>query len=299
MNQEQEHVFQISVRRRGFIKSALAITAGIGLPEWFLGQDTYGASAEAPKSENDKPGIALIGCGGQGRNDCRWASYFGNVVAVCDVDENHLNAAAEQFEVKAKYKDFRKLLENKDVDVVINGTPDHWHTLVNIASFKAGKDVYGEKPLTLTIDEGRQLLKVYKETKRIFQTGSQQRSGSQFRLACELVRNGRIGKLQHIRVSLPVGRYGGPFQSRPVPSELDWDFWQGQTQVVDYVPERCHGSFRYWLTYSGGTMTDWGAHHLDIAQWGNGTERSGPVEVEGRSLVNMIPGGYNTPSQYH
>jgi predicted dehydrogenase len=113
-----------------------------------------------------------------------------------------------------------------------------------------------------------------------------------------LVRNGRIGKLKHITVGLPTGPKAGPFPVKPVPAWLDWDFYQGQAPVRDYVEERTHGNFRWWYEYSGGNMTDWGAHHFDIAQWGNGTERTGPIEVEGKSLVEMIPGGYAAASEY-
>jgi predicted dehydrogenase len=163
---------------------------------------------------------------------------------------------------------------------------------------RAGKDVYCEKPLTLTIDEGKQLVKVAKQTKRILQTGSQQRSNNQFRLACELVRNGRIGQLKHVNVWLPAGRREGPFASSPVPAGFNWDMWLGQTPVVDYVKERTHLTFRYWWDYSGGTMTDWGAHHNDIALWGIGLDRSGPVSIEAKPRVEMIPNGFSAFSEY-
>jgi predicted dehydrogenase len=158
--------------------------------------------------------------------------------------------------------------------------------------------VYCEKPLTLTIDEGKRLVKVAKQTKRILQTGSQQRSDKNFRLACELVRNGRIGKLKQIEVWLPAGRREGPFSPAPVPQELDWDFWLGQTPKVDYVKERCHQTFRYWWEYSGGTMTDWGAHHNDIALWALGLEPNGPVSIEAKPLVQMIASGFTAYSEY-
>jgi predicted dehydrogenase len=132
----------------------------------------------------------------------------------------------------------------------------------------------------------------------VMQTGSQQRSDDRFRLACELVRNGRLGKLKQIITSLPGGRHGGPFPTLPVPPELDWDLWLGQAPKVAYVKERCHGSFRYWYDYSGGTLTDWGAHHNDIALWALGLERSGPVTVQGRALIQPIPGGFTAASQY-
>jgi len=196
------------------------------------------------------------------------------------------------------FSDFRKLLARDDVHVIVNGTPDHWHTFINLAAMKAGKDVYSEKPLTLTIDEGRRLVAAVRESKRVLQTGSQQRSDARFRLACELVRNGRIGTLKHVQVVLPAGLHGGPFATAPVPEGLDWNTWQGQAPAHDYVPQRCHLYFRYWLDYSGGTMTDWGAHHHDIALWGADCERTGPVSIEGRALAKPIPEGYDAPSQY-
>ena len=290
--------FNLNLSRRGFLKASTALAAGAALPAWFVEESRSFVSAAEPKSANDKPGIGLIGCGGQGTGDCGWAANYGNVVAVADVDEKHLDAAATRFKAPNKYRDFRKLLERDDVHVIITGTPDHWHTLVNLAALKAGKDIYTEKPLTLTIDEGKRLVKAVKESKRILQVGSQQRSDARFRLACELVRNGRIGKLQHITSILPTGPIEGPFAKQPVPPELDWDFYQGQTQAHDYVPQRTHWNFRWWYDYSGGQMTDWGAHHNDIAQWGNGTERTGPVEVDGKSLAQMIPGGYTAAAKY-
>ncbi len=196
------------------------------------------------------------------------------------------------------HADYRAVCDLPEIDVIINGTPDHWHTLVNLRAVGNGKDVYSEKPLTLTIDEGRRLVDAVHKSARILQTGSQQRSDPMFRLACELVRNGRLGKIERVRVWLPMGSHGGPFPEKPVPAGLDWDFWQGQTPQVAYVPERCHGTFRYWWDYSGGTMTDWGAHHNDIALWGLGKERSGPVSVEGQALLPPIPGGYTAASQY-
>jgi predicted dehydrogenase len=170
--------------------------------------------------------------------------------------------------------------------------------LISIAAMRAGKDVYCEKPLTLTIDEGKHLAVIAKKTGRILQTGSQQRSNARFRLACELVRNERIGKLKKIDVFLPMGRREGPFKTAPVPDAFDWDMWQGSTPNVAYIPERTHVTFRYWWEYSGGTMTDWGAHHNDIALWGLGLEHSGPASVQAKPLVEMIPGGFTASSQY-
>lgn len=246
-----------------------------------------------------KPKIALIGCGSQGRGDARNATRFGTVAAVCDVDSTHLADAAKQFEGAKPYSDFRKLLDaEKDIGIIINGTPDHWHTLVNLAALKAGKDVYSEKPLTLTIDEGKRLVAAVAASKRILQTGSQQRSDARFRLACEIVRNGRLGTLSTVTVILPAGLNAGPFKPSPVPNGLNWDFWQGQAPAREYVKERCHFSFRYWAEYSGGTLTDWGAHHNDIALWALGLDRSGPVSVEGKLVSKPVEGGYTAPAEY-
>ncbi|HOW66761.1 MAG TPA: Gfo/Idh/MocA family oxidoreductase [Candidatus Paceibacterota bacterium] len=293
--------FQIS--RRSFVQRCTLTAAATGLPLWFIERDFAEAadqSAARLPSPNDRPNIALIGCGGMGTGDGQNATRFGNLVAVCDVDENHLNSAAKRLSRNtsepAKYTDFRKVLERDDIHIIINGTPDHWHTLINMAAAKAKKDVYGEKPLTLTIDEGKRLVQTVRDRKTVLQTGSQQRSDRQFRLACELVRNGRIGKLQTVTVYLPAGLVGGPFQSSPTPAGLNWDMWLGQAPKVDYVKERCHSTFRWWFEYSGGPMTDWGAHHNDIARWAMGLEA--PTAVEGRALTKPVEGGFNTPSEF-
>ncbi len=211
---------------------------------------------------------------------------------------NHLAAAKKDFPDADGYADFRKLLERKDIDAVICGTVDHWHTLVAMGAMKAGKDIYCEKPLTLTVDEGKHLVEVERETGRIVQTGTQQRSTREFRLAVDLVRNGRIGKIERAEVWLPAGLRQGPFATGTVPEGFDYNFWLGQTPEVPYVKERTHFSFRYWWEYSGGTMTDWGAHHNDIVLWALDMDGSGPVSIEGKQLVEMIPGGYTAASEY-
>ena len=284
--------------RRKFLKSTAAIAAGSALPAWFLEESRSFAATTKPLSPNDKPGIALIGCGGRGMGITKEAATFGEMRAVCDLDPVRLAAAQKTYPDAKGLKDFRAVMERDDIHVIINGTPDHWHTLVNFAALRAGKDVYSEKPLTLTIAEGQRLVAEVKKTGRVLQTGSQQRSDARFRLACELVRNGRIGKLKHVSVWLPSGRREGPFMPSPVPEGFDWDMWLGQAPKTDYVKERTHVTFRYWWEYSGGTMTDWGAHHNDIAMWGIGLERSGPVAIEGKPLVEMIPGGFSAFSEY-
>jgi len=155
-----------------------------------------------------------------------------------------------------------------------------------------------EKPLTLTIDEGKLLLKVVQKTGRVVQVGSWQRSDHRFRLACELVRQGRIGKLKRVEVVLGKNVAGGPFPASDPPRHLNWDLWQGQTPAVPYIEERSHYTFRWWYEYSGGQMTDWGAHHMDIAVWGIGAEASGPVEIDGKAEFPDVPNGYNVATKF-
>ena len=291
--------FQIS--RRSFIHRCSATAAATGLPLWFVEHELARAAQPVkPLGPNDRPAIALIGCGGQGSGDAGNALRFGDVVAVCDVDKKHVEHAVARFtkdgKVPTGYSDFRKLLERDDIHCIVNGTPDHWHSLVNIAAAKAKKDIYSEKPLTLTIDEGKHVVKAVRDNKVVLQTGTQQRSNERFRLACDLVRNNRIGKLKEVTVWLPAGRREGPFASKPVPAELDWDFWQGQAPKVDYMSERCHVLFRYWYEYSGGTMTDWGAHHMDIGYWAIGLPA--PTNIESKALSVPIPGGFTTIADY-
>jgi predicted dehydrogenase len=290
-----------NISRRAFVRRCGLIAAMTGLPLWFIERQQLAAQdvAKLP-TPNDRPGIALIGCGGQGKGDARKASAFGEILAVCDVDSNHAAAAAKMFtvggRVPAVYSDFRKVMERDDIHVIVNGTPDHWHTLVNMAVAKARKDVYAEKPLTLTIDEGRRLVKVVEASGIVLQTGTQQRSDPRFHLACELIRNNRIGNLLRANVWLPAGLRAGPFPVVPIPAGLDWDFWQGQAPATAYVKQRCHATFRYWYDYSGGTMTDWGAHHNDIAYWAIGL--LAPSHVESTRLSEPIPGGYTTIADY-
>ncbi len=292
---------RLHISRRSFLRTCSLTATAAGLPAWFIERELSAAEAGTEiRSPNERAAIALIGCGGMGRGDAQNAQRFGDLVAVCDVDRSHAEAASKQFtkdgKVPAIYSDFRKLLERNDIQVVVAATPDHWHTLVNLACVKAGKDVYGEKPLTLTIDEGKHLVQAVRGNKRVFQTGSQQRSDARFRLACELVRNQRIGKLKQVIAWLPAGLREGPFKSVPVPKELDWDFWQGQAPGNDYMPQRCHLYFRYWYDYAGGTMTDWGAHHNDIARWAIGADA--PETIEAKALAQPVPGGYTAISEY-
>lgn len=282
------------ISRRKFLATSVAGVALASVPGWFAKDAAAAQSQMTVRSgkkfgPNDTINVGVIGPGGSkggyrmGLNDARAAASKPGVkvIAACDVDAQHLDEAAAEFGPDcAKYKDFRDLLARRDIDAVVIGTPDHWHSYICIAAMKAGKDVYCEKPLTLTIDEGKKLVKVWRETGAVFQTGSQQRSDGNFRLACELVRNGRIGRLTKVEAHLPTGPVGGPFPYQDKPADIDWDMWLGQAPYYDYLKQRCHGDFRWWLDYSGGMLTDWGAHHNDIAQWGLGMDRSGPISVQ-------------------
>ncbi len=273
--------------------------AGAATPYWFLGAD---ARAEKTSAKNDRPNVGLVGVGGRGGNDAKWAAKFGEIAAVCDADLRHAEQAKAAFGGRpAIYQDYRRLLDRKDVDAIVNGTPDHWHTAVNVAACRAGKDVYAEKPLTLTIEEGKLLCKVVEETGRIVQVGTQQRSERCFQTAVELVRNGRIGRLKQVWVAVPnYSTTGGPFPAQKPPAELNWDLYQGQAPAHDYCRQRTHGTFRWWYEYAGGIVTDWGNHHVDVAHWGMDCELTGPTSVDARGLFPNPPnpGSYNTPDRF-
>jgi len=232
-----------------------------------------------------------------------------NAVAVCDVDKTRVQAAKQRVEQAngrpcAAFSDYRKLLEDKSIDTVLITTPDHWHTLPVIHVCEAGKDVYCEKPLTLFITEGQALVRAVRRYKRVFQTGSQQRSDPQFRQGCEYVRSGRIGKVKTIKVGLPGVNWekkgnGASVPDSQPPAELDFNMWLGPAPSRPYNQNRVHYLFRFFWDYSGGQMTNWGAHHLDIAQWGLGTDASGPVEIErlGEPVYNAEH-LYETPTEF-
>lgn len=273
--------------RRSFLTSS-AVTTGLlsGLP-----MVSESATQKKPTAKVERRGVGSIGLRYQGSVIAHKAAMYGDVVAVCDVDKNVRDPIKAAFgSTPRAFEDYQDLLERKDVDVVTIGAPDHWHTKMVIDACRAGKDVYCEKPLTLTIDEGKVLRDVVKETGRVVQVGSWQRSDQRFRQAVEMVRQGRIGKLQRVDVTLGKNVVGGPFAQRRVPLNLNWNQWQGQTPDVPYLAERSHYTFRWWYQYSGGQMTDWGAHHLDIAQW---AINSLPVEISGTATYPTTADGYN------
>ena len=245
-------------------------------------------------SPNERWRVGCIGMRYQGTVVAREATPFGDIVGICDVDRHVREQARASFGSTPRiYEDYRDLLARDDIDVVTIGTPDHWHAKMLIDAVRAGKDVYCEKPLTLTIDEGKAITRAVEETGRIVQVGTWQRSDERFRLGCELVEAGRIGELRKVTVVLGKNVTGGPFQTRPVPGHFNWDLWQGQTPDVAYIPERSHYTFRWWYEYSGGQMTDWGAHHIDIAQFGAGVQHTGPVRIEGEANYPSVENGYN------
>lgn len=251
-------------------------------------------------SPNERPAFACIGLRNQGWSITSSALAATDVVALADVDANILGATAEKMVNQKKtkkpdtYKDYRKILERDDIDAVMIATPDHWHTKISIEAMYAGKDVYCEKPLTLTIAEGKLIEKVVKETGRVFQVGTMQRSQENFLKAIALVRSGRIGKIKKVTCGINAFKPSPVIPVAPVPNELDWDFWLGPAPKVDYralpelregygggVPYHSNGhySFRNWHEYSGGRTTDWGAHHVDIANWALGAMETGPSKI--------------------
>jgi predicted dehydrogenase len=280
--------------RREFLTTAVSSAAGLGFGVTFY-EPAYSVQKK-PRFKSERLGIGAIGMRYQGSVITQKAVAHGDVVAIADVDRHVREQARASFGSTPRiFEDYRDLLKRKDVDVVLIAAPDHWHTKMLIDACRAGKDVYCEKPLTLTIDEGKLIRNVIKETRGIVQVGTWQRSDFRFRLAAEMVRAGRIGKLVRVTCTTDRNPTGGPFETRPVPKHFNWDLWQGQTPAVPYIPERSHYTFRWWYEYSGGKMTDWGAHHIDIAQW---AINSLPVAVTGKATLPKIKNGYNVASDF-
>lgn len=278
--------------RREFLRKTALTVAGAAastLPT-IVSPRVFGGHKSAAPSDRVRLGFIGVGNrGGQNVDTFLKMLHRTDIVALCDVDSSHLDKIRRRVESKtarpcATFGDYRKLLDNKDVDAVVISTPDHWHALATIDACQAGKDVYCEKPLTLTIAEGHAMISAARTNRRIVQTGSQQRSDGRFRLACELVRSGRIGKVHTVRVGIAHVNFGRNLPKedrRDPPLELNYDFWLGPAPYRPYSAKHVHYNFRFFWDYSGGQMTNWGAHHLDIAQWGLGMDESGPVLAEG------------------
>ncbi|MFO1019500.1 MAG: Gfo/Idh/MocA family oxidoreductase [Planctomycetales bacterium] len=277
------------LNRRSFLSSLPVIAGGIASAQ-------SATAPEKPRHKVERLGIGAIGLRYQGSVITEKARAHGDIVALADVDRHVREQARASFGSTPRiFEDYQQLLQRKDVDVVLIATPDHWHTKMLIDALRAGKDVYCEKPLTLTIDEGKQIREVTKQSKGIVQVGSWQRSDHHFRTAVELVRQGRLGDLQKVDVVLGKNEVGGPFETCPVPKHFNWNLWQGQTPDVPYIPERAHYTFRWWQEYSGGQLTDWGAHHVDIACW---AINSTPAEISGSAKYPAIPNGFNVPIDF-
>ncbi|MHC4595094.1 MAG: Gfo/Idh/MocA family protein [Planctomycetota bacterium] len=292
------------ISRRRFLKRVAGVAgAVIGFP-YVVDSSALGKAGSIAASNRITIGFIGLGSHGIAMNLKSFLPQGdAQVVAVCDVDTNHRNKARDIVNAKygnrdcACYNDFREIIARDDIDAVMISTPDHWHVPISIAAAKAGKDVECEKP-TLTVEEGRVLCETMKRYNRIFQWSTEDRSVDVYHRMCELVRNGRIGKVHTIRVELPSGpdTQGNPVPI-PIPDGFDYDLWLGPAPWAPYTKDRCHWNFRWILDYSGGMLTDWGAHLLDGAQWGNDTEYTGPVEVEGKGTF-WRDGLYNTAKEY-
>lgn len=269
--------------RRQFLKQSAAASTALAAP-LILPRSVFGA--------NDRPSVAFIGARNQGSKNLK--EFFKQditIPAVCDVDST---VAAEAVDLLQKnghqatsVGDYRRLLERKDIDAVVVTVPDHWHARMTIDACAAGKDVYCEKPLSLTIRDGRRMVDAARKYNRVVQTGSQQRSSKEFRVACELVRSGAIGKVHTILAGIPKPNHPGPIgpDSAP-PAELDYEMWLGPAPWRAYNKNRVHYNFRFWWDYSGGQMTNFGAHHFDIAQWALDMDDSGPIATEGTATFH-------------
>jgi predicted dehydrogenase len=295
--------------RRGFIKRLAAAAAGAAAFPAIVPASVLGRGGAVPPSERIV--MAGIGFGMMGvpnmraflnQDDVQW-------VAVCDLDDEHLAAARGIVDNHygnrdcAVYSDYRELGLRGDLDAVSIAVPDHWHALLAIEFARAGCDIYGEKPLTHSLAEGRALCDAVERYGRIWQTGSWQRSVANFHHAAELVRNGRIGKVLMIEVGLPAGHYdfagtGGQETMGPPPDFLDYDFWLGPAPWAPYCPARVHMNWRWNLDFGGGQFMDWVGHHVDIAHWGMGWDRTGPVEIRGSGEYPRA-GVWNSPTRYY
>ncbi len=284
--------------RRGFLRRASA-GAAAATPYFAWNQP-----ALANRAKNDRPRIGCIGVGSMGTGDARDHARFGDIVAVCDVDSRHMLRAKHDDAIgkgyAQGYEDYRRVLDRQDVDVVSIVTPDHWHVKIAIEALQAGKHVFVQKPLTLTLEENRLIRAACKQhPEQTFFIGTQQRSSKElFLRAVNMVQKGLLGEIKKVVAGINGAPTGGPFPVEVPPAELDWYMWLGPAPLVDYRQRRCHYEFRWWYEYSGGKFTDWGAHHVDIATWALGLdgEGQGPVEIDGTDAKHPTPlmDGYPT-----
>jgi len=284
--------------RRDFFKAAGGTAITFALPT-LVPSSVFGENAPS-----NRINIGVVGTGEMGIIDLKaFMNKAGaQVVAVCDVDRQHCEAARQEAKLPedSSYNDFRELLARPDIDAVVIVTPDHWHALISIMAAKAGKDIYCEKPIAYSVVEGRALCETVKRYGRILQTGSHQRSDKNFRFACELVRNGKIGKLRTIKVEIPENRSPNPPTWKPesVPQGLDYDMWVGPAPFRPYTSQGCHYNWHFLYGFASGQLTNWGAHMLDIAQWGNNADMTGPVEVQGTGEFPK-EGLFETPLKFN
>jgi len=287
------------ITRRNFLKGTVAAAGtAVAFPA-IVPSSVFGAY-----SPSNRIVMGAIGVGSQGSGDMRGFLSKSEVqmVAVCDVDKSHRDNAKKTVDQRYRnsdctaYLDFRELIGRGDLDAVQLAMPDQWHAIPAIAAARAGLDIHGQKPLARSIREGRAICNAVHRYGRVWQTGSQQRSDWKFRRACELVRNGRIGKILKVEVGLPTGGATDVKPVTQVPEGLDWNFWLGP---APYVPYRgvVHWNWRWIMDYSGGQLTDWAGHHIDIAHWGMGWDYTGPVEIEGKGNYPK-EGLYNVPTEY-
>ncbi|HUS71454.1 MAG TPA: Gfo/Idh/MocA family oxidoreductase [Sedimentisphaerales bacterium] len=297
-----------SISRRQFLgKAAGTVVGAISFP-YIVPSSVLGQAGSVAPSNRITMGC--IGIGWQGGSNMN--SFLGHkdcqIIAACDVDKNHLQGAVNRINGRYKnkdcsvYHDFRELLARDDIDAVSLGLPDHWHAVPAVAAAKSGKDIFGEKPLSHNLKEGRAMCDAVKRYGRVWQTGSWQRSQSHFRQACELVINGRVGKVHTVEVGLPSGHsdFGGTKGQEgigPPPAELDYDFWIGPAPYSPYCPARVHKNWRWHLDLGGGQLMDWIGHHVDIAHWGLGCDYTGPSEIEGQGEYPKV-GLWNTATKY-
>ena len=288
------------MKRRNFLKTsaASALAAPTIIPSSVLG-------ADAPSNQIT---LGLIGCGGQGTGNLRnlMGKSGTRAIAVCDPDKNNMNRARDHVNQKngnkdcETFTDFRDLCAIKELDAVIVGTPDHWHSLACLEALNNKKDVYCEKPITHLFAEGQAVYKAAAKNERIFQVGSQQRSDTRFRVAAEAVMNGVLGKIKEVKVGLPTG--GGTDEegkvAQPIPDHLDYDLWCGPSRMLPFHPKRLHWNWRWCLDYGGGQLMDWIGHHNDIAHWGLEMDKSGPIKVEAKGFRYHGKGMYDQPLDY-